>query len=488
MFAPLTLHGIPLLNMRYSGAIKTGLYGIYLRSFGSQFTVASWRLFGILFVCTGIFTLSYVAWRTLPPIWLLSFLLLFLTDISVILATRHDWGPVALALLLRLLFVATWIQGEMAETTSLKNTFFLGLLVGVAIFEKLSSVVLLLPLALIVLLSPRRRSPHHYISCMAGSLLGGSLLIFVNIYSYWKQGTLISLGPTALPPLTFSNLMKYLMAYLSLGGGKYVKEFIFGTGSATDMYVEAILLGSVLLFTIIAALRYRKQNQFFLMSGIMLACYVSVGTAIFVLPRPPWAGATYVHHWILGTPFQYAAISFALLGIVHEVKRRNHELRFLALVFAFLLISFAIPRFFGISSVQKSFYRKTASIHYDPSLTKIGLFAANHANEANFIAADWGVATQIFCMSNGQTNLVYEPFWNYKGLQDLQNIIYTSGKKFIYIVRKRPKTDVNPENTARILKDVEKLPGWNEIPVESEISQLRAVEVRKFSCINNWSG
>src|SRR5512132_4167100 len=49
-FALFTVRGIPLLNMHYSGAIKTAVYGLYLRFVRPEFSVLSWRLVGIFFV------------------------------------------------------------------------------------------------------------------------------------------------------------------------------------------------------------------------------------------------------------------------------------------------------------------------------------------------------------------------------------------------------------------------------------------------------
>src|SRR5262245_46027825 len=49
-FALFPIHGSPLFNMPYSGAIKTAIYGLYLRLVKPEFSVMSWRLIGILFM------------------------------------------------------------------------------------------------------------------------------------------------------------------------------------------------------------------------------------------------------------------------------------------------------------------------------------------------------------------------------------------------------------------------------------------------------
>jgi hypothetical protein len=187
-----------------------------------------------------------------------------------------------------------------------------------------------------------------------------------------------------------------------------------------------------------------------------------------------------VHHWIIGTPFQYTAISFAAVGILcmYSTKRiRSYALR---MCFTSLVILIMISRLFGLVSVEKSFLRREAAIDWDPSLSYIGYFASNKAGDAVFIAAGWGVATQIYCLSNGKRKLVYEPFYNYEGVSQLKGIIEKSGKKIIYILKKRPEKKVFVNNTAQILKDVKLIEELKEVPVDNEIAQLKAVESKKY--------
>src|SRR5262245_28431745 len=137
---PHSLRILPLLNTPYSGAIKSAAYGLYLRLVGSEFTVVSWRLTGILMVAIGLGTFLWLAQRAVSTWRLALVVALLLTDVTVILASRHDWGPVALALALRLVLIGAWLRGAASSAPPLANSFFLGLIVGVAVFEKLSSV------------------------------------------------------------------------------------------------------------------------------------------------------------------------------------------------------------------------------------------------------------------------------------------------------------------------------------------------------------
>jgi len=132
MFVRARVHGLPVLNMSYSGALKTGIYGLCLRYFKPDFNIIDWRLLGILFVSCGIFLFFVIASGQLSVISLSLFVFLLVTDITVVLAVRHDWGPVALAMFIRLIFIATWLNGETKDTLSISNSFLLGGLVGLA--------------------------------------------------------------------------------------------------------------------------------------------------------------------------------------------------------------------------------------------------------------------------------------------------------------------------------------------------------------------
>jgi hypothetical protein len=481
MFARTRIHGIPVLNMSYSGAIKSGIYGLYLRYFNSHFSIYTWRILGIIFVTFGIFLFFVIVSRKLSFISLGLFYFMLLTDVTVVLTTRHDWGPVALAMLIRILFVVTWFYGETKKTIPLSNSFLLGLLVGAAIFEKLSSIVLVLPLILVFAFSPGRRTPRHSLACIAGGFLGVAPLIIVNLNTLVKYRFLISfesLASNRKSPYSFPALMIYIVEYLSLGAGKAVKKFILGIDPSSSDYFESALVGLILLIITIAHFRHSKHNSFFRLSGIMLMCYIAVGVSLYLLPK-----RTAVHHWIIGTPFQYTAIMLAFQGSFLNNSRVQSHRRFLRLLLLFFISILLLTRFVGIIPITKAFSRGQASLNWDSSLSKIGYFAASRADEAIFIAADWGLATQIFCLSNGNPRLVYELFWDYEGPGQIRKLLKESSKKTLYAISMNRRTGEQPEVTDYILNDIEKMTDLKEVPIEKDLLELRAVKVRKYSYV-----
>ena len=194
MFTRLRIAGVPILNMSYSGALKSALYGLYMRVTGAGFGVISWRLTGILTASAGLLCFCLIARRAWTRFGLALFLVMVVSDSALLLLTRFDWGAVALALLLRLLILAVWLRGAAVGRVGLPSMFVVGGLLGIAIFEKLVAVVLIIPIMLLVGLGWERLSIRHAAAAIAGGVVGGLPLLIANAYSYTWSGILISLA------------------------------------------------------------------------------------------------------------------------------------------------------------------------------------------------------------------------------------------------------------------------------------------------------
>jgi hypothetical protein len=475
-FARFTVRGIPVLNMSYSGAIKTAVYGMYLRASDAQFGVVSWRLVGIALVAVGLVVFVWLVHARFSPASLAVVLALLITDQMVLLGVRHDWGPIALALALRLALIAVWLRGDDADRVSVANTIALGVLVGLMIFEKLSSVVLLVALAAIVLSDRRRRTLAHGLALFGGLAVGLLPLLLVNLSSWLTQGRLISLNYAgAWPQHSWYLALRHAWGYAGLGAGEYVRRFILGSNApAPTGSVEPFLLGFALLLAGTAVL-LRRDERGARAALAALGSYVGIALALYLLPRRAW-----LHHWIIGTPFQYVAIGLALDSSRRTVASASAYVgaarRVLPLVVAVLLVM----RLAGVISLERALWRGDAARQWHASLTELGHFAAARADEAIFVAADWGVATQIYCLANGRPGLVYEPFWAYDGPADLLRLQRQSGATVMYAVAPNPPSDVRPATTTRIFDDLSSAPYWREAPVEAEAARLTAVTIRKF--------
>jgi len=470
--AALRVGGLPAMNMTYSAAIKTGLYGLYLRATGARFSMTEWRMAGILLVAAGLVAFFPLARRGLSPAGAGAFALLTLSDVAVLLVSRFDWGPAALALLLRLAMLGTYLRGEARGEPRPGNSFLLAFFAAMACFEKLSSVVLVGPLALMMTMSPARRTLRHWRACVLGGLVGALPLIAVNAATWWHSGSPISLRDVAhVRAMSPADIGRYAVDYLSLGGGGKLRSLILGDSTGAARAAEAGVVGAAMAALLLAGLLRGRRDPHLRMAGVLAGSYLAVGVLLPLLPQNTW-----VHHWILGTPFQYAAIAAALALPVGAARRAWASRAVLAAV---VLLCVGL-RADGLVRTRDSLLRGEASAGWDPSLTAAGEFAARAAGRATFLAADWGVASQILCLSDGDTSLVHELFWGYRGPDDIRDCIDRAGVDAFYVVTKKPPTTVHPENTRRIVRDAAELSGWRETPVEPEVSDLPAVGFRKF--------
>jgi hypothetical protein len=457
---------IPILNMTYRGAIKSHIYGIYLRYIGHRFSVYSWRLLGILFVATGLCIFSAVAARFLSPAAAALFALLLLTDATVIVTTRHDWGPTALGLALRLIFAATWFSLDLGEITA-RHYFLAGMVVGVAVFEKLVAVVLFGPL-LVLLIGGGRLNRRLIAAACGGGFLGTFPIAYANYSSYRHGRGLVSLSDVAArTSLGLRDFAQFLLHYLALGRGEGAAAHVLGAPpQGAWPLVEAFVLLSALVIVCIGARRHRHSNRSMTLAWKMAAAYLFVGILMYLLPHE-----TNFYHWIQGTPFQYAAVALAWDGL-----QNSRRLQALVLAAVSVVVGGRIPNVIGIESALA---KGTASIGFAPSFTRLGEFAAAKANDAIFIAADWGTGTQIYCLSNGDDNLVYETFWADDPVREARAVTEAVPKNTLYVVRSHvsPQFDGAADS---VLDWMSRSADWREEPVEEEMRLVAPIEVRKF--------
>ncbi len=476
-FSFLVVRGLPFMNMSYSGAIKTAFYGLYLKESGSPFTVRSWRLTGILFISAGLLLFAFILRKVLPLPGLLVFYLFLLTDVTFILTTRHDWGPVALAAFFRLLLIAVWLRGELSQKPGALNSFWLGCLVGISIFEKLSSIILLVPLFLMLFASPLRRTWKHLLAAAGGGLLGVSPLIFANTFSYINYGNLISLQlPNVPPALSASGFVSYLAEFLSMGAGSALQSFILGHSQPTANTVEICLLSLTLVGLLLLLARSKALTPLLRSAGVMLSSYLGIFLAFYFFPQ-----TTGYYHWIVSTPFQYIALALLV------VAAQKGEIEWKGLVSwkagLALLLVFSLFRAGGLIMLEQSLLRGDASETWDHSLTSIGQFAGQNANKAVFIAVDWGTANQMICFTNGQPGVVYEVSTKFGEAQG--NVLYilkNVHRSQFYLVFRNLSFIGKEHMISQLTQQVAQAlaPDWQQQPVEDVVQDFTAVSVVKF--------
>lgn len=466
-------HGIPVLNMPYSGAVKSTIYGLYLRYINPQFTVSNWRLFGIIFVSVGLLFFYLAAGHLIPLSTGILLGLLILTDSTAILTTRFDWGPTALSFGLRMVLLATWLSIELG-TPSVPKYAIVGFITGFAVFEKLSSVVLV-PAFFVLLLSSLKADRKAWIAGFSGIFAGTIPLILANISSYRGLGFFISLSGVAgaRPGFTPADMYDHAFQFLALGQGEMSRDQILGE-STRRLFVnlEAAAMLFLLLTIAIAAWTFRREHRSIRLAGVLVAAYVVMCISFFLMPR-----GTFIHHWMVAAPFHYLAIGLALPALIEIARTRRTLLYALALT-AGLTVLLA-TRVVTLYAIESSLMAGKASIAFAPALNRVAEIAATKTKEAVFISSDWGSGTQIYCMSNGQDDFVYEPFWDTNPAQATTRIAAQTNKKTIYVVTTHLSERFDAA-AAQVETAMASADGWHQAPLDGEFAGLNRIDVRKF--------
>jgi hypothetical protein len=478
MFSLVNIHGYPLLNMPYSAAIKTHLYGLYLRWSG-RFTLRSWRLLGIGFVAVGMIAFCVLGRRALEWWALAVVLALLLTDGTLLLLGRHDFGPVDLAVLLRLLLLGWWLRGVASGAPTLLNSLGLGAIVGVAVLEKLSSVALVPALAVLVLLTRDRDRLKHLAAAAGGVVIGVLPLVAINVASQRIYGYVLSLNTVgSVVGRSPAGFWPHLYSVIGIGAGGRAASIVLGRVESAGGAAERVLLLSTLALALLAAwLRWPAARARWA-SACALA-YVAVIVGFYFFPR-----STNVHHWLIGTPFHYLAVALAWGSVRTDAEpgptaRRRLRVAVLAAL-PIVTVGWIATRVPTWARLERDLARVHTGPLFDPAFATLGRFAARHVDDAIFVASDWGVATQIYCFANGRPRFVHQIFWNRAGVDEIDAAQHASGTDTLYLVRPDPPVRVAPEVTERFERELADDSRWREAPVESEVARLGPIKVRKF--------
>lgn len=466
----LTWKTIPLLAVTYIGAIKSNCFGVAMKYLHVHFSVTAWRLVGILFVALGLLIFTTVSFRVLSLRTLFIFVLLFFSDITVLLYARVDWGPMALSLMCRLIWLAAWLREEFDERKSSVTAFVLGFVPSLLVYEKLNNVVFFLPLAAIILQSKERRT-FQYLKILIGGLVVGALpFILVNVMtdgiSFRQIGSQSSVELTGrLSFITFAKI------FLGLGAGQEVKSFVLGdVPTRWIKYAEISLISGLLLAAAVVSFTRLRSSKLARTVAVMVFAYYGVGLATWLLPR-----GTGIHHWIVSTPFQYCAIAL-IVPLRREIygAARGWSRGIIPTMIAALLVL----RIINLLEIEGSLWARHSSRSWNIDLTKATKYFAYHHSEGNFIAADYGFGAQTYCFSNGDF-ILSEPFWNYEGRQQLQEMIKKKKNAPIYVIYNAETSVIGSDRRARILADLHDILGPRMLPLEPALKELTGIIVEK---------
>ena len=402
----------PIMNMEYMGALKTWMLAVGFKLFGINLAVH--RGVGILCSAIGLLFILHFA-RRLWGSWIaITAVALLITDITFIFCTRLDWGPVAIAFLMRCVTfwaLAKWYQGDNPDRNfQSKHWFWIAsAAVGIGLFDKtnfLWFILALVPIVAALWWTNRKRLVITFRDFLIAAGIGFvcSLPLWVfNLVTGFRTfrmakmpGEALSLaGLFELAPSRFNVLVAMFNGHNldDMWFGQTLTELPLGQNSwLTGLSV--IALGGLIILACL-----KRRWDLFLLPALILLMLVQ----IFLVPRPVW-----VHHWIGIYPLPHLAVAlfFHTLG---SVISRERAVKILGSV---III--------GAVCVNLSLWRG-----YQQQLLKTGgigvwtdaIYGLNESLQNEYPASpicvmDWGISNQLLFLSKGQLRL-QEPFWNY---------------------------------------------------------------------------
>lgn len=477
-FAQAHVGGLPMLNMPYSGAIKTALYGVWLRATGHGFDLVEWRLLGIALSAAGVFLLVFLAGRGLGLIATTALAALTVTDGALLLCSRHDWGPVALAFLLRGAFVGLWCgdlgaerRGEPART---RTTFVAAALVGFSFFEKLSNLVLLGPFLLFLWGSARRRTRAHFLAALLGGLLGAAPLLVVNAHSLIEHGALVSAQDAREQSRTWADVGGGLFATASVGAGYDAADRILLTAEiggaerrpspdALDFLTPAPFEALAVVWVLLAALfelRRREASTAARCAQRMVGAWFLVALTLEALP-----GKVDVHHRVAAGTFLAAAAACAVEdGLKGPGRALVPYLAGAALLF--VRVGSGIPASVAAVGAPHAGDVPAPQIYrplWRPELDRACRAAAALPDDVLVLAPDWGVGVQVYCYANGAPGRVREVWRKYDGAPELRRVLDGAGKRACVVLAPATPSGVGPPSRYdEVLADLRAI-GWTEV-------------------------
>ena len=467
-FVMLAWRRLPLLTMTYIGAVKSYLFALWMWASGIPFSVVSWRLFGIALTAIGLWAFCFLSAAALSPLALVAFLLLFLSDVTLLLLVRHDAGPVDAALMLRLVWLGVWLRSEVVERPGRTTWLLLGAIPSFLVYEKLNNVVLVGALVVMTLLADRQVRRTRALTIAIGFLVGLLPFVLVN----WL-GHGISFR-AAVQQQNTASVTALVLGVMTLGDGSAMRTFILGTDSpAWTWWGELGFAVASASFVVIVAWAWARRDRDARLAAASFAAYaMTIATIAILIPR-----ISFQWHWFVATPLQYMAVALAVQALARRVRSRRTAMLVLALLAIFLAI-----RVGNVVVLERELAARRSSQRFDPSNTAVAQYAIDHRDDVTIVAADWGFGVPIYALSNG-TLAVPELFWSWGSQWNIDRLeAYVAARRLpvLVLLRKGPAA-VSDAATADIVASVEAITRGRRLPVDPVVDGSPILRVLKFA-------
>jgi Dolichyl-phosphate-mannose-protein mannosyltransferase len=442
LFIDARLFGIPVLLMRYIGALKAWVYHPIFAVF--PVAAASVRLPSIIFGVTGALLLVAALGRMFGRRAVLLSAPIILLDPTILMQSRLDWGPNALMFLLRgaLLFsLCSWI------VTKRSRWIFLALLAAaLGVFDKLNFLWLVYAAFASLILffgndlaAEARRTPLRYRLLVALALL-------LVVSATYRAMTVVH----SLPTKTTSGIAAHSLEVLRLLAltlcGAGARDFVNGAGFNGS---ERVIVAWIILAGIAAVFGFTNRRGH--SSGFLFVVFTLAGTAACMFLT---MASTGVHHaaLIAGLP-QAAIIAFACSGTA-GFPEWGSGWRTNAFALAVLLLA---SSFTASAWRSVDLFSRPVNMSWDLANQRAAQFATDSGEVC--VVADWGLSTLLLGYGRNPADVLdaWQILASEGGAQFFAGQLDT-GRKFEVLTRNE-KYEFTPGAGARLLEAM-RSSGW----------------------------
>jgi hypothetical protein len=320
-FVAMRIFGIPVMLMSYIGALKAYIYFPIFKIFGiSPLTIRLPAIFISLISLLMVFTIARICFNNLASAILVSFVAV---DPIFIFMTKLDFGPIVLAMLLKLLVLFFFLK--MITTLSTRYLWPLTISCILGLYDKLNFIwfVIALASAAIILFRTelselRKRHPFSFLVPLVSLLIVATVSSLLLILPLMMQ--------TQRSDVTLWDRFLYALKLygITMNGSELYTRVLdsqLPLGTAANYATVAALVITLIAGVRILVQKRRRQPVRLSFFERAMACYLILFALIFVqIVLTHKAGGA--HHILMLYPFHHFLAVGAAVGLLHALNER----------------------------------------------------------------------------------------------------------------------------------------------------------------------
>ncbi len=396
MTIPLMIGGYigPLKSLALVPAFALGGYSVY-----------SLRLTTILITLVGLVYTARAGRAIAGPIAAAIAVALAATDPSLILFTRADWGPVAIAFTLRiasLFYLWRW------WTEKTRRDLIIGAaLLGLGLYDKANFSWFIAAVgaagAVGMFCDQDRPRPERrdVVLAVCAFVLASAPFWAFNLTHDWMTVRQLRSRTRPMNTSLVEAMPARAAALLLMLEGRSTAIWMFGEALPRRLGVSATPLAPLTIAaTVILLWNARHSWRFLLFPMLMVVMLI----AMFLMPRAIW-----VHHWIGVYPFPQLAIGAATMVVLDGAMKRRQWIG--ACLVCPLIASALAANLIVDASYRKLMVKTGGAAAWSDGIYQLHqLLETEYANRSIHVMG-WGLSTQLQLLSGGQLQL-RDSFWD----------------------------------------------------------------------------